>query len=125
MGKEDKIYSKHLKWDEKLCAKVMEIMNEYPDNLKAGFEKCAQKLGGTYVLYQASWYSKASRLHKYRMKKGSVVCAAAFGAIKNYKNNRRNKDGEFTKARAQSKNPEEIKRFMMSAFEQFIDSYLR
>lgn len=114
---------KYLKWNEEFCAKVMEVMNEYPDNLQAGFERCAAEFGGMRETYQSSWYKKASKLFRYRMKKGSVVCAAAFGAIKNYKTNYR-KDGKFTKARAQSKNPEEIKRLMMSAFEQFIDSYL-
>ena len=123
MEREKKPQGKYLKWNEEFCAKVMEVMNEYPDNLRAGFDRCAAKFGGTRYVYQSRWYNKSSKLFRYRMKKGSVVCAAAFGAIKNYKINHR-KDGKFTKARAQSKNPEEIKRLMMSAFEQFIDSYL-
>ena len=38
------IIMKYKKWTEERCIEIIKVMNQYPDNLRAGFEECAKNL---------------------------------------------------------------------------------
>lgn len=77
---------KYKKWTEKRCIEIIKVMNQFPDNLTAGFEECAKKFGGTPLYYNTSWYKSGHALCKLRKKMNSLVCTTLSTTSPNYKN---------------------------------------
>lgn len=94
------IIMKYKKWNEELCIKVIKVMNQFPDNLKAGFEECAKKFGGKPSHYNVAWYGTKYTLYKFRKHMNSLVCTTLSTTSLNYKNSRRI-NGEFPPERAE------------------------
>jgi hypothetical protein len=87
-------------WDEERCVKIIKVVSQFPDNLRAGFEECAKKFGGTPQLYRMAWYNNKYRLYKFRKNANSLVCASLSITSLNYKNSKR-VNGEFKPERAE------------------------
>lgn len=94
------IIMKYKKWTEKRCIEIIKVMNQFPDNLTAGFEECAKKFGGTPLYYNTSWYKSRHALCKLRKKMNSLVCTILSTTSPNYKNSPR-VNGKFRSERAE------------------------
>ena len=91
---------KRTKWNEERCIEVIKVMNQFPDNLRAGFEECAKKFGGKPSHYEIPWYGKNYTLCKFRKRMNSLVCTTLSTTSLNYKNSKRI-NGEFRPERAE------------------------
>lgn len=98
------------RWDENRCIEVIKVMNQFPDNLVAGFEACAEKFGGKPKLYQVAWYSDNYRLCKFRKSANSLVCTTLSTTSLNYKNSPRT-NGKFRPERAERATPATVEFF--------------
>lgn len=87
-------------WDEERCVKIIKVVSQFPDNLRAGFEECAKKFGGSAHYYKVAWYHPRSKLCKFRKNSNSLICASLSMASVNYKNSRRI-NGKFPSERAE------------------------
>lgn len=94
------IIMKRKKWDEKRCVKIIKVVSQFPDNLRAGFEECAKKFGGSAHYYKVAWYHPRSKLCKFRKNSNSLICASLSMASVNYKNSPR-VNGKFRPERAE------------------------
>lgn len=88
------------KWDEKRCIKIIKVVSQFPDNLRAGFEECAKKFGGSANYYKIAWSHPHSKLCKFRKNSNSLICTSLSTTSLNYKNSPR-VNGEFRPERAE------------------------
>lgn len=91
---------KREKWTEERCIEVIKVINQFPDNLSAGFEECAKKFGKTPNYYCIAWYSDKYTLCKFRKSMNSLVCATLATTSLSYKNSPR-VNGKFKSERAE------------------------
>lgn len=98
------------KWTEERCIKVIKVMNQYPDNLMAGFEECTKRFGGTPNSISMAWYGDKHFLCRFRKKVNSLVCASLTTTSLNYKNAKR-VNGEFKPERAERVTPTTVEFF--------------
>lgn len=99
------------KWTEERCIEVIKVMNQYPDNLRAGFEECAKKFGGTPDSISIAWYNDKHFLCRFRKKTNSLVCTSLTTTSLNYKNAKR-VNGEFKPERAERTVPTTVEFFI-------------
>ena len=84
-------------WNDHKCKIALDIISQFPDNLKAGFEAAAEMFQCLPHVIRQQYY--AGSLKIYRLQKVHLVCSSTSKTLPNYKNNCRDKEGNFSKER--------------------------